>query len=326
MINYRPRKNRPSKKRRLNPARLKRNKSAKKLSRNLRSIYKDRRELHSKKQSPLAKIAYSRTFKYALLVFLAITSLIAVLWHLFYIDNFKVVVSQNSALIPAEVRKGLENQLNQTLARESNYLKQHFFLDLDRYREIVSDNIYVADLEFRRDSINANMVLEIEPRLVWADFQTPDIQTIVTDDGWALTEYKSLFKQDQSRFIVSSPYYINNKSQQILSFFDIDFIKQFRAYLKTHDYEVEQVKITLNPRELIFRIKGYNYDIITLTSHDPIKQAIALDTAIKFFADSESDQLSGDSDQDQIIQVEGQEGSSPEEYVDVRSINTVIFK
>ena len=247
------------------------------------------------------------------LLLLTIMTLIVGL-RLAYIGPVSVRPDPNQStphLIGADQITEINTFLQETINRRgglSGWWQRHFRPDLGQInRQIVDRYSYVAKIAGERDWWDSELKIIVRSRAIIGRFQQADRLGVVVDNGLislgqpgaAVDPRRPLITTEQ---ILAEPL----DGRQLLSSEELPFIGL------VSDYFVGQERLTRvhqsgRPYELLFRLAGYDFDIVMTTTEDPIKQAIAVDTALEAF--------NADADLD-----------LPTEYIDVRLINNIGYK
>ena len=272
----------------------------------------------------LAKLRASKRFLKFLLFFVI---LVGFLLKIFYIGSIQLRPIENSPLITEVELSELQAEINDFLNQQS-FLRRHFFLTANQLRDKFLDKGYVKNVSFRRDLLHSQMIASIQPKYILGSFTSPNLETIITTDGYAVRGYEHLLGKEQFSLNIQSFEEVAGQQQLILSPLDISFLNQIKTYLASQGYKLSEARISTQPREIIFRLKGLDFDIIALTTRDPVEQGIALAIALDFFANPSRNEGIGEL----VESAEGIETNDtvepilPIEYVDIRLIDRVIYK
>ena len=245
-----------------------------------------------------------------------------------YVGTIRLNLIEESPFIMANQLEELEREVND-LADQESFLKRHFGFKGDKLREHLLAKGYIKDVSVKRDLIRSEIVIAIQPKYILGSFIAPNSKTVVTTDGYALKGFEHLLEEQNLAFVIKSSKTISQNQELVLSPLDVSFLNQIKTYLALNGYSLNEARISKTPREIVFRLKDYDLDIIALTTRDPIEQGIALIMALDFFAESER---KNESLRELLENAEGQdlvldkEIVLPTEYVDVRLINRVVYK
>ena len=249
------------------------------------------------------------------------------LLKLFYIDRVEITTLQASPLMTEERLTDLEEQVDRFLEGR-NFWQRYFSLPTSDLRRLLLEEGYIEEVAFTRDLISSRVTIIIQPKHVLGNFEAPNARTIITTDGYAIQGYDELLEQGNYTLTVKSGWPIDSRQELVLSPLDISFINQIKDYLAVQGQLLEEARISSQPREIIFRLRGHDFDIIALTSRDPIEQGIALVTALEFFERAQEEAKAAEEAKE-----DGEEPPAatrpvilPQEYVDIRLIDRVIYK
>ena len=279
------------------------------------------------RRQQLIKQRFILSFKIVLLT--AIIS--GALLKLFYIGQVEITTLQASPLMTEERFTDLENRIDRFLEGR-NLWQRYFSLSTSDLRRLLLEEGYIEEVAFTRDLIGSRVTIIVQPKQILGNFEAPNARTIITTDGYAIQGYDELLEQGSYTLTVKSGWPINSRQELVLSPLDISFINQIKDYLAIQGQLLEEARISSQPREIIFRLRGYDFDIIVLTSRDPIEQGIALVTALEFFEDAQEEARAAE----EAKEAEGENGEEastairpvilPQEYIDIRLIDRVIYK
>lgn len=259
-------------------------------------------------------------FKYALVI--AVSSI--VIFKIFYVEKITLNLTESSPLISSDEFQRLEGEIEAFVQNEQNFFQRHFFVSLDQLRERLLNKNYIQEVVFERNFIDSQLSINLKPKYILGSLQTPNLKTIITTDGYAISDYQHLANQEQFALEIISPYQIIQEQQLILSGNDLLFLNEINAYLASRGYKLVQARISTNPREIILRLKDYEIDIIALSSEDPVEQGIALASTLEFFERSERVEDNPPEDEEPLQPIE--KAAFPQEYIDIRLVDRVIFK
>ena len=247
-----------------------------------------------------------------------------------YINSVKLVASEKSPLVDDRTLISLEERINNTLQTEVGFWQRHFFLDAEVLQGELLKETYIKDVSFRRDTRSSQLIIDIEPRHIFAKFFAPNLKTILTDDGYAVPGYHHLFSEHQGVILtIETPYEVDLQSRQqlILSSLDLKFLNQINVYLASQGYQLIWAKVSTNPGEISFKLKRHDFEIIASTAEDPLGQGIALVLALQFFANPQENTIVGVQVEDVKDEpIQALEPIIPEEYIDIRLIDRVLYK
>ena len=172
------------------------------------------------------------------------------------------------------------------------------------------------------------MVVSIQPKHILGSFSAPDLETVITTDGYVIKGYENLLNTEKFSLKIGSPKKITEDQQLVLSPLEISFLNQTKTYLASQGYQLSEAYISSQPREIIFKLKNFDFDIIALTTRDPVEQAIVLALALDFFTDSEkeNEKINELLEPAEDTEIEDDVIPRPTEYIDVRLIDRVIYK
>ncbi|MCY3804706.1 MAG: glycosyltransferase [Candidatus Saccharibacteria bacterium] len=270
--------------------------------------------------------ALKDVFKYWILILL----IMGFLFKIFYVSQIRLKLSENSPLVSVDEIQAIEKDINKYLQTEENFFGRHLTVDVAQIQTKFLNKPYLKSLQIRRDLVSSEMLITLQPKQILGYFSAPNSETIITNDGYSIAGYENLYNQASSRHLtIISPYTIKTNQELVLSSLDLDFLKQINAYLASQGYKLTQVTISTNPREIILRLKDWDFDILALTTADPIEQGIALSVILDRFNQSikASERLEeSEVETTEITEVEDQILEIPTQYLDIRLIDRVIYK
>lgn len=268
----------------------------------------------------------SQGFKKFLKFLVLLVIISGFLFKVFYIGSIELQLIDDSLLVSEEELIDLQNEMNLSLVKEG-LLERYFFLDSVKLRERLLDKNYIEDVDFRRDIFSSKMVVSIQPKYVLGAFTTPSSKTIITTDGYAIKGYEHLLKQEKLPLEIKSSQDIAGESELVLTPLDISFLNQIKTYLASKGYKLSEARISSQPREIVFRLKDVDLDIIALTTVNPIEQGIALGIALDYFADPDQESATAEELLEPPLPAEaGERLIEPTEYIDIRLVDRVIYK
>lgn len=253
------------------------------------------------------------------------------IYRLVYVSGFELQFSQSSSLIRVEQQRSLQAEVEDFFAKQQNVFQRHFAPDITALSDLLLARDYVLEIKAHRSLSSTRLIIAITPRKILGHTVTPDGQfRLVTGDGYAIAGYSALLDTTDIGLEIESYHPASPERQLILLPLDIEFISQVNLYLASQGYKLNRVALSPNASEIIFYIKGYDFKIVALKTRDPVKQAIALTLTLDFFARPYlRDNLLG-SQEIEVENVGGEEAGLepiiPEEYVDIRLIDRVIYK
>ena len=266
-----------------------------------------------------------RRLKHYLLYSLLAGLLLAALFKLFYINQTSLNLTENSPLVSQVELADLQSEIDDFMQNQQNFWRRYFFVDTQKLQKRLLQKVYLETVTIKRDLFNSRLSIDVTPKYILGSLHTPNLQTIITTDGYAISDYQHLLNQRHFALRIISPHQVISRRQVILSGNDLTFLNQINAYLASRGYQLIQASLSLNPQEMVLRLKDYELDMIVLTSQDPIQQGIALALALEFFESKLSQQALLGS-QDAETTVLSQSIKLPQEFIDVRLIDRVIFK
>ena len=251
-----------------------------------------------------------------------------VLFKLFYIGRVEVVALQASPLLTEERLANLEVKMDRFLEGR-NLWQRYFSLPTSDLRRLLLEEGYIEEVAFTRDLVGSRVSIFIQPKYILGNFEAPNARTIITTDGYVIQGYEELQQRGHYTLTVKSGRPIDGRQELVLSPLDISFLNQIKDYLAAQGVLLEEARISSQPREIIFRLRDYDFDIIALTSRDPIEQGIALVTALEFFErareEAEAAEIEAGEDGEEPS-APAREVILPQEYIDIRLIDRVIYK
>ena len=271
--------------------------------------------------------ALGRQFKRVVKILVLILLLGGFLTKIFYIGSVDIRLTEESILAGTVEMDNLRLEIDDFIARES-FLERHFALNLDHLRSEILSKGYVAEVDFRRDMLGSKLIVSLQPKHVLGSFTFPAGQAIITTDGYAVRGYERLLEEEQLPLEVRGYQEIEGKQQLVLPTLDILFLNRMKTYLASEGYKLTEVRLSPQPREIIFRLEGIDLDIIALTTRDAVEQGVALVVALEFFAAPEQ----GSDEAEELLEpaVDATEADDnivrPNEYIDIRLIERVIYK
>lgn len=287
------------------------------------SKQKDLKQIVSSHQHPRHQNAFDnfkKFLKYSILIILVSGFLIKI----FYIGPVKLELIDESPLLGERELTALESEIDDLLS-EQNFFRRHFFLQSAPLYDLLLEKGYIEEVDFRRDIARSEIIISIQPKYILGSFVAPNLETIITTDGYAVKGYEHLLDKGTPSLRIKSTLNVREDQQLILSPLDVSFLNQINTYLASEGYKLEEAYISTQPREMIFRLRDIDLDVIAITTRDPIEQGIALVIALNFFANPEDEEATDllepaedTAAQDELVQ--------PIEYIDVRLIDRVIYK
>ena len=249
---------------------------------------------------------------------------LGVLGRLFYIGGIEVVATEDSPLLSLDQLEVIEEEAAHNLEAQG-ILRRRFLPPVGELRQAALDGRrHIKEASVERDWIKSRLVIKLQPKHILGGFEAPNARTIVTTDGYAIDGYEHLLGAGSYNLTIKSDQTLEAPFARVLSPLDISFLNQIRDYLATQGQRLEEASLSAQPREITFKLRGYDFEVIALTARDPLEQGIALTTALDFF------ERSREGDQEPA---EGQDPPAasepvplPREYIDVRLINRVIYK
>ena len=265
---------------------------------------------------------FGRFLKFLILVLL----ITGFLFKVFYVGSIEFQLIEESPLLGEAELTDLRNEVN-SLLDDRSFFQRHFFLDLTELNDRLIGKSHIEDISFRRDLVSSKVIVNIQPKHILGAFITPHLKTVVTTDGYAIKGYEHLLSQEKLSLEIKSSQDIVDDQELVLTPLDISFLNQIQTYLASRGYKLNEARISSQPREIVFRLKDMDLDIIALTTVDPIEQGIALAVALEFFAEPEK----SEGIEELLEPAVAVDGSSnklvkPTEYIDIRLIDRVIYK
>ena len=263
----------------------------------------------------------------------ALGLLAIVIYKVAYVGEVQIQFKEASDLVSVEQRRALQQTVDDFFYGQQSWHQRHFYPNSGLLTAQLLEQDYVQTVSLHRDLRNSRLVLTITPRQVLGRALTTDQQLmLVTTDGYAISGYDDLLYRSNYSLTIAVSQPASAERQLVLSPLDLRFISQVNLYLGSKGYKLHQVSLSANPSEIIFYIKGYDFQVIALKTRNPIKQAISLAIALDFFAQPHlrSDLLTREGLVMEAEDLEAEEvileAIVPEEYVDVRLINRVVYK
>ena len=250
----------------------------------------------------------------------------AFLFKIFYVGSIQITLIEDSPLITQKQLTILETE-TQAFLEQRSFFERYFSLPVSELRQRLLDEGYIKEVVLERDLLRSQMLISIQPKYVLGNFEAPNARTIITTDGYAIQGYEHLLEKGRYALTIKSPQRLNKAQELVLSPLDISFLNQIKDYLAAQGYQLSEARISSQPREIVFKLKNYDYDIIALTTRDPIEQGIVLATTLEFFNRSQAP-ASGV----EVIVPEATLGTPneeiilPQEYIDIRLIDRVIYR
>ena len=247
------------------------------------------------------------------------------LFKLFYINGVKVVVTEDSSLLADSQLESIEQEVSRSLAAHGILYRRFLPPAAELRQQVLDGRGYIKEVAIERDWIRSHLIVKLQPKHILGSFEAPNARTIVTTDGYAISGYEHLLEEGKYALTIKSPHPLEGRFERVLSPLDISFLNQMRDYLATQGWRLEEASLSTQPREITFKLHGYDFEVIALTARDPIEQGIALATTLDFFERTQMGEQSAE-ERERGVPATGTPVLLPQEYIDIRLIDRVIYK
>lgn len=237
--------------------------------------------------------------------------------RLFYVGDIKVEMGDNSQsdLISQVQISELEREVVTNLAPDvwpypslNDWLSRRFRPRFDDIRSgLLEAYPYLKSVQIRRDWWLSEATLLVESQPVVGIVRHQNQAGVLVDNGFVLSGYPEIIAdQELVRIWVGFDLEDVVWQRPVLSPAEIMFIEQTGAYFLSQGQKVDNFRASDNPKELIVRLVGYDFNVIMTTSEDPIEQSVAAILAID--------------------DLEAKDKRLPREYLDVRLVDRVAYR
>ena len=249
---------------------------------------------------------------------LAVGLVVLVGVRLLYIGDIRVAVEAGSAsgLITETQIADLEREVATNLApglwpypSTSDWLSRRFRPRFDEIkRELLNRHPYLESIGVRRDWWLSEATLVVKPQPIVGVVRYDRQAAVLLANGVVLGGYPTIVG-DPSLVTIWVAFDLGEVVGQrpILSAAEIGFIQQIRDYFNGQDQQVENFRLSENPKEFIVKLADYDFEVITTTLADPVAQSVATNLALEFL-DSREDL------------------ERPDNYLDVRLVELVVYR